>query len=484
MGESEFDLNDFVEKESNIWACIYRSINRKKDTNEYDEENEDSKLLLAQSFKFASTQAFKDFSYKRFTNKMIPKPMASPVKKQTQVSEIKEAEDEDGLDSLPVSRLNSKADNIGKNVPENEEHGEVNLLKVHRIPGKQSSSSKIIPKFQNTVGGALGVKPRNASGFKNAVDQFKVEEMLVVYYVATVIRLSKFSDGLKAINEYKKKKGLSKITQAHIYKLLGVLTMLAEKKDYQKAKKYLIKAGECFSEAECRRGLAITKLAILRCDCEISFNKHLSMGELSKMIESSEKCKLDLGKLAYKEGEQRAQLYIDCLKNKINGEESGNFRRTLKNKSIVVKHFNKTKAVGTLMNAEVLQDEDIKLFVEVVEKPDTIQTPDLIPSKPKPKAPELQTQVIRHKDLEEAKLQLAKEVKESRESKFMKDYKDSKEEPKKIEKLSKIRNISSKKKFAPPKEGLKAKKRRKETAPLEMEKLPSIIANREASINS
>lgn len=244
MGENEFDLNDFVEKESNIWACIYRSINRKKDTNEYDEENEDSKLLLAQSFKLASTQAFKDFSYNRMTNKMIPKPKASPVKRQTQVSEIKEAEDEDGLDSLPVSRLNSKADHVGKNDQESEVHGEINLLKIHRTPAKQSSSTKVVPKFQNTVGGPLGMKPRAASGFKNIADQFKVEEMLVIYYVATVIRLSKFSDGLKAINEYKKKKGLSKLTQAHIFKLLGVLTMLAEKKDYQKAKKYLIKAGE------------------------------------------------------------------------------------------------------------------------------------------------------------------------------------------------------------------------------------------------
>lgn len=207
------------------------------------------------------------------------------------------------------------------------------------------------------------------------------------------------------------------------------------------------------------------------------------MGELSKMIESSEKCKIDLGKLAYKEGEQRAQLYIDCLKNKINGEESSNFRRTLKNKSIVVKHFNKTKAVGTLMNAEVLQDEDIKLFVEVVEKPDTINAPDLIPSKPKPKAPELQTQVIKYKNLEEAKLQLDKEEKEVKEPKVAKEPKE-KEETKKIEKLSKIRNISSKKKFEPSKQRQKSKKRRKETAPLEMEKLPSIIANREASINS
>lgn len=60
MDKQKFDLKDFVHKETNIWACIYRSINRKKDNNEYDEEN-DSGKIMTKSFKNLTIKAFKDF---------------------------------------------------------------------------------------------------------------------------------------------------------------------------------------------------------------------------------------------------------------------------------------------------------------------------------------------------------------------------------------------------------------------------------------
>jgi hypothetical protein len=40
VNSNEFDLNDFVEREANIWACIYRGINRKKDNDDYDTEED------------------------------------------------------------------------------------------------------------------------------------------------------------------------------------------------------------------------------------------------------------------------------------------------------------------------------------------------------------------------------------------------------------------------------------------------------------
>ena len=39
-------MKDLVEKEANIWACIYRGINRKKENNEYDEEEDNSESLI------------------------------------------------------------------------------------------------------------------------------------------------------------------------------------------------------------------------------------------------------------------------------------------------------------------------------------------------------------------------------------------------------------------------------------------------------
>jgi hypothetical protein len=39
-----FKLNEFVEREENIWACIYRGINRKKDIDDFDTDTEDNEM--------------------------------------------------------------------------------------------------------------------------------------------------------------------------------------------------------------------------------------------------------------------------------------------------------------------------------------------------------------------------------------------------------------------------------------------------------
>lgn len=249
VGGAEFDLTDFVEKEANIWACIYRSINRKKDNNEYDEENEDSKMILAQSFKMSNTMAFKDLNYKRTGGINNPVKL-SPMRKGMEVSEIKEDEHENDLDSLPVTRVGSKYDAKNKiSLPDPNSIKE-SLLTIQEgmSTPKQSFSSKVIGRIPESIDTTVSVRTRGASASKNKSEIIKVEEFLVIYYVATVIRLSKFSDARKAIYEYKTKKGLSKLGMAHLYKLMGLLTMLSEQKDYHKAKKYFNKALECFSE--------------------------------------------------------------------------------------------------------------------------------------------------------------------------------------------------------------------------------------------
>jgi hypothetical protein len=94
--------------------------------------------------------------------------------------------------------------------------------------------------------------------------QYQDEELLVIYYISIVIRLLKLSDGLKAINEYKKKPGLSKRAQAHLAKLQGVLTILSEKKEYNEAKKHFDNAYNLFYKINSANGKAICRLALVR----------------------------------------------------------------------------------------------------------------------------------------------------------------------------------------------------------------------------
>ena len=134
-------------------------------------------------------------------------------------------------------------------------------------PKSRSKASKSPMTFQNTIAGSkfnsrLGIDLKSNS----VDDKFMVEEFLVIYYVSIVIRLSKLSDGHKAITEYNKKKGLSKIALAHIYKILGVLTMLSEEKDYYKAKGYFERSVYYFNKIKARKGYAISKLALVRCE--------------------------------------------------------------------------------------------------------------------------------------------------------------------------------------------------------------------------
>jgi len=248
MKYSEFKLNEFVKKESNIWACIYRSVNRKKDNIDYDEEDEGYHQLLANSFKLAESQIFKDFTYRRknqLSNLLRPHKLV--LKGFPQSEEVDEENNENSEYYSKISENNLKE----KIALENDKDQGSILFHKRGKPSMARLKTQLVGPFEMK---------------KSSQEGIQTEEMLVIYYVATLIRLSKFSDALKAINEYKKKDNLSKQAQAHMYKIFGVLTMMNEEKDYYKAKKYFKKSIEKFIDLNCVRGNAIAHLAWLRCE--------------------------------------------------------------------------------------------------------------------------------------------------------------------------------------------------------------------------
>ena len=61
MNDNDFALNELVEREANIWACIYRAVNRKKDNNEFDEEEENSDIMPITRYDFSPSHSIKFF---------------------------------------------------------------------------------------------------------------------------------------------------------------------------------------------------------------------------------------------------------------------------------------------------------------------------------------------------------------------------------------------------------------------------------------
>ncbi|CAI2386882.1 unnamed protein product [Moneuplotes crassus] len=347
--QSEFGLNEFVEKESNIWACIYRGINRKKDTHEYDEQNESCLQLIANSFKLSGSQMYKDFTYRRkhgLANLLKPQKISFHPKDND--SEDASSKDNEVEEQTSKPKFYTRTESIDS------ESNEKDSI--------EKKSPKEIPRVKIGLPSPLKIKLQKS----HCEERSQAEELMVIYYVATLIRLSKFSDATKAMNEYKKKDNLSKKAQAHMYKMFAVLAMMNEEKDYREAKRYFIKSMKKFTELRCIRGQAIAHLGTLRCICEINFNKEFNIKEISVSIATAEASLSDLQKLGYLDITERAKMYVECLKTRLDGINSGGFRETLQRRSIREKLMTKFSNNQKLLNSDVLQDEDIRLFVLVI----------------------------------------------------------------------------------------------------------------------
>ena len=86
------------------------------------------------------------------------------------------------------------------------------------------------------------------------------------------------------------------------------------------------------------------------------------------MITVVEKLKSQFLNIGYKLGEERANLYLMFLKKKLAGEEDNSFKKLVKFKTLKRTHIESVKADNSLLEQNILNDEDIRLFVEVIEE--------------------------------------------------------------------------------------------------------------------
>ena len=239
MNENSSDLNEFVEKEANIWAWIYRSINRKKDNIEFDEE--ESNYLQFNNWSGIHPLSFGDDFQRHSTSSNLLKPQSSFFEGINDIEEIKEEKEDDKDNSKDeINDQYSDNDSIDLNLDNNTP---INQIFSGQAIKKKSESIWIVKEVrslstkmkrlstENFKIASLNSLRKSVNSIESENGRFKDEEILVIYYISIVIRLLKFSDGLKAISEYEKKEGLTKRAQAHIFKLKGVIGLLTDKSD-------------------------------------------------------------------------------------------------------------------------------------------------------------------------------------------------------------------------------------------------------------
>ncbi|CAI2383959.1 unnamed protein product [Moneuplotes crassus] len=389
MNDNDFSLNELVEREANIWACIYRAVNRKKDNNEFDEE-EDSDVLPITSMN-------DDYLLNLSHEQLIPTTNLMGDKKYPNLQVIHEADDVSGLEEESFVQTDEESfvdqsygDSSNPEEPRaalekcftssgTKVSGETSLMrkksralqkKISSYAKKEYLGSMTRLNSEKHQFHALGTLKQSSGEFKARTQSYQDEEMLAVYYISIVIRLCKFSDGFKAIHEYKKKENISKRALAHILKLRGVLTLLKEKKEYKEAINFFNESLQLFHKIGSSKGRAICRLALVRCNFELELSKEPKDRKLSTVLSSAEKASNLFEKICHKEGQQRAQHYINEIKKAIDGEVDTKFAKFVKFKTFKKNHIDSAKADDAFLEKQMLNNEDIRLFIDVINQDD------------------------------------------------------------------------------------------------------------------
>ena len=379
MNINDFNMTEFVEREPNIWACIYRGINRKKDNNEFDEEEEEEE----EATPLVAMRSMNDNALLSFKDQLINQPRSANLQLITEeqdssgFEEDNDFEDEvEDLEEKCELRPESIKKSISSAVKTRQQTSKLGVPKLS-MEKKQMSvfneRKKTQPNFnrlnteQSEIRSGTLTKTLTAALKPNASRE---EEYLVLYYISIVIRLCKLSDGLKAISEYKKKAGMSTRAQAHLAKFQGVLCLLSEKNKYTEAYEHFNKAFDLFHHIRSSKGKALCRLAMIRCQLDIELNKNSEQRDIKGHLAKVEKAKSLFESIGHKLGAERAEQYIQFLNKRVNGQKDTGIQKLMKFKTFKRNHVESVKADDSLIEQNILNDVDIRLFVEVIKDED------------------------------------------------------------------------------------------------------------------
>ena len=109
---------------------------------------------------------------------------------------------------------------------------------------------------------------------------------------------------------------------------------------------------------------------MVRSQVELELTKDPKDRNLKSILSSAEKAKILFSKIGYKEGEERSQHYINQLSKTLNGELDTNFKKFVKFKTFKKNIVDSAKTENALLVKDMLNNEDIRLFVEVINEED------------------------------------------------------------------------------------------------------------------
>ncbi|CAI2380040.1 unnamed protein product [Moneuplotes crassus] len=402
---NDFRLNDLVKIEANIWACIYRGINRKKDNDEYDLENP---VFSPHDFRRSQT-------IEKFDNK-LQLLASSPCQEVEQISPVHDGDDvihehdeelySDSSDDLqrctplnkdnplivikPVKKISSKKKDrrmsyripqfskIKFNDSESEEFSDdsssdsVEILELKKDQPKRTQSC--FSKAPNQLAEALMKKKTLNKDILEGLSVFSHEEMLVMYYVSIGIRLCKLSDCRKAIKEYSKKENLSYKARGHLYQFQGLIALMNSKADKEEVENNFKSAIVQYENAKCLKGIAICKLGLLKTKME--FNHMTSPPKRSPTskrtnrlaaINEIKELRQELEVLEFTLGLER----LDKIEEGLNPKESNlkcSSKKFMRFKTLNRKYISELSQEDHHFDQNMLFNEDIILFTTVIEK--------------------------------------------------------------------------------------------------------------------
>jgi hypothetical protein len=203
-----FKLNEFVEREENIWACIYRGINRKKDIDDFDTDTEDKdetstgtfkkSLSLRQPNKDSAKSLITDSALNSFDatrrHAVIEEELSFGDDESDSKEDVKDFSDHDSFSDSGSSSSHNDFNSSSNTSNHNKKPGPEALRIVKHVSDPKSikvSKTNIKPQTQSTFKISRSVTVRNKSIRKSSMlliyeedqDVFSPEEQLVCHYI-------------------------------------------------------------------------------------------------------------------------------------------------------------------------------------------------------------------------------------------------------------------------------------------------------------